>query len=173
MPPQPHAARPRPRPLAALPAAPLLLLLAACAGDAPVVATAAPEPEPPTLRVAKEGGDLGRIDLFHYDPRAGRMARLAHCPEGCAETVAVLPGPDVELEVVATGWPYMRMSGWKNLAPCARSDGGFMSPCRFRVADVPPEGIVAVFFARPGVTLPDQQAGLAAPAPGLATADPS
>lgn len=145
----------------------VLLLAAACAGEPPVAAT--PEPPPPTLRVAKEGGDLGRIDLFHYDPRAGRMERLAHCPEGCAEAIAVLPAPDAELEVVATGWPYMRMSGWKNLAPCARSDGGFMSPCRFRVADVPPEGIVAIFYARPGVTLPEQQANLPAPD----AADPS
>lgn len=137
-------------------AVPLLVLagvLAACAADRP--APPAAEAPKPTLRVAKEGGTLGRIDLFHYHPRAGRMERLAHCPEGCAETLAILPAIDAELEVVATGWPYMRMSGWKNLAPCARTDGGFMSPCRFKVADVPQEGIVAVFYARPGVSIPD------------------
>jgi hypothetical protein len=129
--------------------------LAACAADAP--APPPDRPAPVTLRVAKEGGKLGRIDLFHYHPRAGRLERLAHCPEGCVETLAVLPAIDAELEVVATGWPYMRMSGWKNLAPCARTDGGFMSPCRFRPSDVPPEGIVAVFYPRPGVTPPDEE----------------
>lgn len=140
--------------------APLLAAAAAvllgCAADAPASRPAAPA-DLPKVRVAKEGGTLGRIDLFHYQPGPGRMARLAHCPEGCGETVAVLPAIDAELEVVATGWPYMRMSGWKDLAPCARTDGGFMSPCRFRVSDIPPEGIVAVFYPRPGVNLPGQE----------------
>jgi hypothetical protein len=129
------------------------LALAGCVADAP--APPSPAASPPTVRVAKEGGTLGRIDLFHFHPRAGRMERLAHCPEGCTEALAVLPAIDAELEVVATGWPYMRMSGWKNLPPCARTDGGFMSPCRFTLKDVPPEGIVAVFYPRPGVTQPD------------------
>jgi hypothetical protein len=129
------------------------LALAACVADVPAPAQSTASPL--TLRVAKEGGVMGRIDLFHYHPRAGRMERLVHCPEGCAEALAVLPAIDAELEVVATGWPYMRMSGWKNLAPCARTDGGFMSPCRFKPSDVPPEGIVAVFFPRPGVTAPE------------------
>jgi len=131
------------------------IFVAACAADAPPQRTATPQA--PVLRVAKEGSTLGRIDLFQYHPTAGRMERLAHCPEGCAETVAALPAIDAELEVVATGWPYLRMSGWKNLAPCARTDGGFMSPCRFKLADVPAEGIVAIFFARPGVAQPDEE----------------
>lgn len=131
----------------------LFLAMASCAGDQPPRAEA-PAPTT-TLRVAKDGSTLGRIDLFRYDPAAGRMERLAHCPEGCAETVATFAGTDTELEVVATGWPYLRMSGWKDLAPCARTDGGFMSPCRFKPSDVPAEGIVAIFYPRPGVTQPD------------------
>jgi hypothetical protein len=127
--------------------------LAGCAGEATHQAAGAP---PLLLRVAKEGSALGRIDLFHYHPTAGRLERLAHCPEGCAEAKATLPFPEAELEVVATGWPYMRMSGFKNLAPCVRTDGGFMSPCRFKVSDVPPEGIVAIFYARPGVAQPGE-----------------
>jgi hypothetical protein len=130
-----------------------LLLLAACASQTPPD-QAATEPPPQTIRVAKEGSDLGRIDLFHYDAQAGRMERLAHCPEGCAETFATLPYEGALLEVVATGWPYLRMTGFKDLAPCVRTDGGFMSPCRFKPSDVPKDGVVAVFIARPGVTLP-------------------
>ena len=129
--------------------------LAGCASDAPRQHAAAPPG--PILRIAKEGSTLGRIDLFHYHPTAGRMERLAHCPEGCAQTSATLPAIDAELEVVATGWPFLRMSGWKDLVPCARTDGGFMSPCRFKLADVPPEGIVAIFYARPGVAQPDEE----------------
>jgi hypothetical protein len=133
----------------------LLMLLAACAGDAPQVeprpeqpAVAAPAPGP-SVRVRKEGGSQGRIDLFAI---AGndRGPRIAHCPEDCFEVTAVLPDADTRLEVVATGWPYLRMKGWKDLKPCARSDGGFMSPCRFALSDVPADGIVAVFIARPG-----------------------
>ncbi len=144
-----------------LPFAALLLpfLLAACVAEPP----SAPEPvaEPPPaapqkIRVAKEGSDLGRIDLFHYDARAGRMERLAHCPEGCAETQAQLPFEGALLEVVATGWPYLRMTGFKDLAPCVRTDGGFMSPCRIKPSDIPAVGIVAVFIPRPGVTLPPE-----------------
>jgi hypothetical protein len=130
-----------------------VLLLAGCAVDAPEP----PAPPPATLRVAKEGSALGRIDLFHYHPTAGRLERLAHCPEGCAETLATLPSLEAELEVVATGWPYLRMSGFKNLAPCVRSDGGFMSPCRFKLADVPADGVVAIFYARPGVPQPEDE----------------
>lgn len=129
-------------------------LVGGCAADAPAAQAAAPPG--PVLRVAKQGSTLGRIDLFHFDTARGRMERLAHCPEGCVETTAQLPAVDAELEVVATGWPFLRMSGWKDLAPCARTDGGFMSPCRFTLADVPPEGIVAIFYARPGVAQPDE-----------------
>lgn len=129
-----------------------LLPLAACAIEAPPN-EAATEP-PSTIRVAKEGSDMGRIDLFRYDAQAGRMERLAHCPEGCSETTATLPFADALLEVVATGWPFLRMTGFKDLAPCARTDGGFMSPCRFKPTDVPKDGVVAVFIPRPGVTLP-------------------
>jgi hypothetical protein len=98
----------------------LLLVLAGCTTEAD---RALPEGPPKTvLRVAKEGGGLGRIDLFRFDPVAGRQERLAHCPEGCAEVLATLPDAGVLLEVVATGWPYMRMRGFKELAPCARED---------------------------------------------------
>lgn len=133
----------------------LPLLLAACAmpDEAPPSPAEAPS-GPPVIRVAKEGSDLGRIDLFHYDATAGRMERLAHCPEGCAEAFATLPHEGALLEVVATGWPFLRMTGFKDLAPCVRTDGGFMSPCRFKPSDVPKEGVVAIFIARPGVTLP-------------------
>jgi hypothetical protein len=142
-----------------LPFAALLLpLLAACAaGDAEPPQAALPPP-PQKIRVAKEGGDLGRIDLFHNDSRAGRMERLAHCPEGCAETEATLPFEGALLEVVATGWPFMRMSGFKDLAPCVRTDGGFMSPCRIKPSDIPAAGIVAVFYPRPDVAQPDAAA---------------
>ena len=71
---------------------------ASCAGDAPRQRTA--EPAGPVLRIAKEGSTLGRIDLFHYHPTAGRMERLAHCPEGCAQTSATLPAIDAELEAI-------------------------------------------------------------------------
>lgn len=130
-----------------------LLLLGACAIEAPPDVAENPSASL-TMRVAKEGSDLGRIDLFHYDTRAGRMERLAHCPEGCAETFATLPYEGALLEVVATGWPFLRMTGFKDLAPCVRTDGGFMSPCRFKPSDVPKDGVVAVFIPRPGVTMP-------------------
>lgn len=132
-----------------------LLLLAACAIEAPPDQAATEAPL--TIRVAKEGSDLGRIDLFRYDERAGRMERLAHCPEGCAEAFATLPYEGALLEVVATGWPFLRMTGFKDLPPCARTDGGFMSPCRFKPSDVPKDGVVAIFIPRPGVTLPVQE----------------
>lgn len=142
-----------------LPFAALLLpwLVAACVAEPPEVVEPAPA-APQKIRIAKEGSDLGRIDLFHYDARAGRMERLAHCPEGCMEAEAVLPFDDALLEVVATGWPYLRMTGFKDLAPCVRTDGGFMSPCRIKPSDIPAVGIVAVFIPRPGVTLPPSDA---------------
>lgn len=135
----------------------LALGLVACAATPTEEPAAAPVAAPDgkgdrlatPIRVRKEGGSAGRIDLFTFG-EAGRGERIAHCPEDCFEVTALLPGIDTELEVVATGWPFMRMKGWKNLAPCARTDGGFMSPCRIRYTDIPAEGIVAVFFPRPG-----------------------
>jgi hypothetical protein len=50
------------------------------------------------------------------------------------------------------------MTGFKDLAPCVRTDGGFMSPCRIKPADIPAVGIVAVFYPRPGVAQPDAAA---------------
>lgn len=140
------------RPFASLPIASLIaaaLLAAACAADRP-------QPPPaPLLRVAKEGSTLGRIDLFRYDAATGRAEQLAHCPEGCAEAFATLPADGSDLEVVATGWPYLRMQGFKSLPPCATPGGGFVSPCRFAPADAPPGGVVAIFVPRPGVAQPD------------------